>query len=312
MKIKNPGNLVLAALTLITTSTGCTHQLKITNLNSYRSSARSADKSVKVCLSAGNYAGENILSGISGNLSRYNIQVSRASGANRDVDVNASVSISSEYKGSGWNFLINFPGFLVWAPAWHGYNYEIDHNITVHLSDARTGKPIDTINVPVVLNIRHADIRRTWTEISWLEFGIIAFVGGIVFINYDDGVTPLAAEKSGPVVTDYIAQKIAKSLVGIKNVSATQKVSEENFTATDFPIKSYQFDSVSQKGVVIVDVGEKGFQARNWVIKNIGMICSTKNVSLEAGNESFTGAKYKVLDEFIQDGLLTIKFEATY
>jgi len=73
-------------------------------------------------------------------------------------------------------------------------------------------KKIDSFYIPVVLDIRHAAINRTWTEISWFEVSVIAFVGGIVFVQYDDSVTPLTSEKAAPVVGDYIAQEIVAKL----------------------------------------------------------------------------------------------------
>jgi len=88
--------------------------------------------------------------------------------------------------------------------------------------------------------------------------------------------------------------------------------SATDYKAEDFPITSYQFDAKTRRGSVVVDIGDKGFQARLWVIKNIGMVCSSKNIAMEAGRESFSGAKYTVLDESFQSGLLKIDFEATY
>ena len=99
----------------------------------------------------------------------------------------------------------------------------------------------------------------------------------------------------------------------VADLSSTSTQSPlRNYTVEDFPIRAYQFDSMTKRGSVAVDIGDKGFQARLWVVKNIGMICSSKNIAMEAGKESFSGAKYTILDESIQSGLLTITFEATY
>jgi hypothetical protein len=366
---------MMAVLLSVSFMVGCTHQLKIKNLNTfYNTKSRLLDQPLRLGLKtdSSDVAGTKISKMTADALNRCNIQVTTVF-VPSSVDVIASMHISSDYKGSGWNFLINFPGFLVWAPAWHGYNYTVSHNINVVLSDAKTGKTINTINVPVALDVRHADISRTWTEISWLEFGVIAFVGGVVFIDYDDDVTPLVTEKAGPVLADYIAQEISGGLVNLKlaakSVSpmtiepvisaekatpltenaAQQKllklkqlleqglVTQEEYEThrqaivsgmsasavsiddsttiyevSDFRIVEYDFDSRARKGTVTVDIGNKGFNARLWVVKNIGMICSSKNVSLDAGNETFNGAKYTILDESIKDGLLKITFEAVY
>jgi hypothetical protein len=366
---------VVAILLSVGFMVGCTHQLKIKNLNTYYSSTSCLlDQPLRLGLKIdGSDTDGNKISKMTADaLNRCNIQVTTVF-VPSSVDVVANMRISSDYKGSGWNFLINFPGFLVWAPAWHGYNYTVSHNINVVLSDAKTGKTINTINVPVALDVRHADISRTWTEISWLEFGVIAFVGGVVFIDYDDDVTPMVTEKAGPVLADYIAQKISSILVGIKpaaksippmtmdpaiSVEKSQPIAEDaaqqrllklkqlldqglvtpeeyethrqaivngmrsssvsvddsttKYEVSDFRIVEYDFDARTGTGSVTVDISGKGFNARLWVVKNIGMICSSKNVALDAGNEAFNGAKYSILDESIKDGLLKITFQAVY
>ena len=373
--MKKMQSCVVAILLSAGFMVGCTHQLKIKNLNAYYNTTSSLlDQSLRLGLrtDSSEIDGKKISKMTADALNRCNIQVTTAF-APSSVDVIAAMRISSDYKGSGWNFLINFPGFLVWAPAWHGYNYTVSHNINVVLSDAKTGKTINTINVPVALDVRHADISRTWTEISWLEFGVIAFVGGIVFVGYDDDVTPMVTEKAGPVLADYIAQEISGSLVGIKPAAkptlpmtmessisfekpkplaedaAQQRLlklkqlfdqglvtpeeyethrqavvngmsassvsvddSKTKYEVSDFRIVEYNFDARTGKGNVAVDISGKGFNARLWVVKNIGMICSSKNVSLDAGNEAFNGAKYTILDESIKDGLLKITFQAVY
>lgn len=100
--------------------------------------------------------------------------------------------------------------------------------------------------------------------------------------------------------------------VSSADLSTSKQSPPKNYTIEDFPIRAYQFDAMTRRGSVTVDIGNKGFQARMWVIKNIGMICSSKNVAMEAGKESFSGAKYTILNESIQSGLLTVDFEATY
>ena len=111
----------------------------------------------------------------------------------------------------------------------------------------------------------------------------------------------------------FVSNPDRANAVSSADLSSTSTQSPvKNYTVEDFPIRAYQFDSMTRRGSVTVDIGDKGFQARLWVVKNIGMICSSKNVAMEAGKESFSGAKYTILDESIQSGLLMITFEATY
>ncbi|HSR88434.1 MAG TPA: hypothetical protein VLL07_05730 [Pontiella sp.] len=214
--MRNSGNLFLAVLIIVASLSGCTHQLEIKNLNKYYSTSLAAlDEPVRsgVISNSQNIDSAKIVKLITEGLRKYNATATSAIRPDKsNVDIIATFSVNSEYKGSGWNFLINFPGFLIWTPAWNGYVYKISHDVNILLTDAKTGKQMNSIRLPIELNIRHADFNRTWTEISWLEFGIIAFVGGIFFIQYDDNVTPLAAEKAGPVLGDYVAQEIISKL----------------------------------------------------------------------------------------------------
>jgi hypothetical protein len=123
-------------------------------------------------------------------------------------DAIVSIAIRPDYHGSGWNFWINLPGFLIWTPAWNGYVYRVNYDVEVMIVKGLDNAKIDSFTIPIKLNIRHADIGRTWTEISWLEVGVIAFIGGLVFMQYDDDVTPILVEKIESTIGDYIAQEI--------------------------------------------------------------------------------------------------------
>lgn len=80
----------------------------------------------------------------------------------------------------------------------------------------------------------------------------------------------------------------------------------------DLPIVSYQFDSARKRGTITIDIQGQGIEARHWAVENIGEICSDKNITMIAGQESHTGGAYQVLNESVKDGLLTIEFSALY
>lgn len=198
---------------------GCAHPLVIKNLDSYRAyGASSLDKPLKIGIAtdANEPEQRRLLDGVATALLYYSAQVVMPYAPNsaKEVDVIANIDIQSEHKGSGWNFLINWPGFLIWTPAWHGYIYEVKYTINCTLKKGGTKETIDEFRIPIALDVRHADINRTWTEISWLEFSAIAFVGGLIFINYDESVTPLVSEKVENPLGKYIAQEIVKRING--------------------------------------------------------------------------------------------------
>lgn len=201
---------------------GCSHPLAIKNIEQYHTFGdNSLDKPTAIGI-VSNYArpdDQKLLNGIASSLGSHSAKVIMpyTSGNKGDADVVATIAIRSTYEGSGTNFWINFPGFLVWAPAWNGYIYEVNHSVDVKLTNAG-GQQFAAFTVPVKLDVRHADINRTWTEISWLEFGVIALVGGIHFTNYDESVTPLLANAIQQPVGNYISQEIIKRINDHLNV----------------------------------------------------------------------------------------------
>lgn len=204
---------------LILLVSGCAHPLQVRNLSSYRSvSINPLDKRITVGIvpSTDEIHSRRLIKGIGEALGRHNANVilPYPEGSTKKVDAVATISVQPEYKGSGWNFLVNFPGFLVWAPAWNGYVYRVNYNVDVLLTKAADGSKIDSWSIPVNLDVRHAGMNRTWTEISWLEVGAIAFIGGLVFTQYDNGVTPLVMDKIELSIGDYIAQEIVNRLNG--------------------------------------------------------------------------------------------------
>jgi hypothetical protein len=198
---------------------GCAHALVATNMNAYRvagSTAQSTKKSIGVVPFSGSSNDQVILNGVADNLHRYSgdVVVAYAKGGERKVDVVANVDLHSQYDGSGINFLIDWPGFLIWTPAWNGYVYRIKHDFSVRLEDGKTDATIDTFNIPVELDIHHAAINRTWVSEAggWIFWSVPAFIGGIVHTQYDPRVTPLEARECAAPVGDYVAQEIIRHI----------------------------------------------------------------------------------------------------
>lgn len=196
---------------------GCSHPLTIKNLNSYSNmSITSLEKPlfIGIVSQTGDIHCDKLMKSVGEALGKYSADVllPYSKGSSRKVDVLANISIHPNYQGSGWNFLINFPGFLVFAPAWNGYVYKVDYTVDVVLTRASDNKKIDSFNLPIHLDIRHAAINRTWTEVSWFEVGAIALVGGVVFTQYDNNLSPLVADKIKVPIGDYIALEIVNRI----------------------------------------------------------------------------------------------------
>jgi hypothetical protein len=206
--------ICLCALSL-SLFTGCAHQLEVKNLNDYQVQSMPQNaKGVSIGVISTNDRAELLTAGVANALSKYSYKVvhpltmSKAS----EVDVVAKLTIDERHKGSGVNFFINFPGFLVWAPAWNGYVYKPAYDVTVDLIKSESGDHIETFTIPLDFDVRQSEFDRTWTEISWLESGIIAFIGGFVAMTYDSDITPTLERRIKSVVGDYIAVEMVKHL----------------------------------------------------------------------------------------------------
>jgi len=122
------------------------------------------------------------------------------------VDTVIDIAVNPRYSGRGSNFFVNWPGFLIWAPAIWGYGYiaEIDTVATITKKD---GAP-QQISIPTKYYFREAEFDRTWTELSWFEVSIIALIGGIYDTQYDVDVTDDFISKASPTYGPYVANKI--------------------------------------------------------------------------------------------------------
>jgi hypothetical protein len=206
--------LALTLPILAAVISGCTHPMTVSNLENYHNrTIVGLDERLRIGIRAAapDLTGHQLIHSISRDLLKYNAQSTTAvDDSNEFIDVIANISVVSKYKGSGWNYLVEFPGFLIWAPSWHGYNYDAMYDIDVTLNDAKTGKLINTIYVPVRLDLQHADISRTWTSgAGWPLLGVPNLIAGLVYIGYDETVTPLIDQQAVPVISDYVAQQIA-------------------------------------------------------------------------------------------------------
>lgn len=215
--------LSMALVGALLLGSGCAHTLEVKNMRSYenvQTHPLQKPLTIGVMGSTDDVGSHQLLKGVETSLGRYSTTVVLPSAAEnaRKVDVVANIKIQSEYKGSGWNFLINFPGFLIFTPAWNGYVYKANYNVEVALAKGIDGNKLESWSLPINLDLRQAEIDRTWTEVSWLEVGVIAFVGGIVFTGYDTDVSPILGEKIENPIGDYLAQDIVNHINSCSNL----------------------------------------------------------------------------------------------
>ena len=211
---------LIVTLCIAALLSGCTHALEVKNRDNFSiTSAAPARSEMSIGVITDNDVenGKRLVDATVESL-RYRLKsiAYPYSGANEKIDLTVTMQVASKHKGSGLNFLINWPGFLIWTPAWNGYVYEPTYDVRITLKDPVQGTVLDSFNVPIQLDVRHAAINRTWTEISWFEASIIAFVGGIVFTDYDPKVTPLVEREMRQELGAFLAEKILLQMAGQK------------------------------------------------------------------------------------------------
>lgn len=206
-------SISLALLVLLTS--GCTHRLTIDEFPDapFVDAARSHPLTVGVVDMGGAEFSDDYVEAVAQSL-MMQAAVSRVvypyvSGT--EVDVIANVAVDPEYRGAGTNFLVNWPGFLVFAPAWNGYKYQGNPRTRVQLTTA-DGTPITEIDWEYNYVFHQADIGRTWTMVTWLEWSVIGFVSGIVFTRYDTDQTGPFVDEISDSYGRQIATRIAAAL----------------------------------------------------------------------------------------------------
>lgn len=187
---------ILGLALVATLDTACSHDLQIRNLSQYTTPVKLYGTDARPNIAVLPYAGTQ------DGLFYFNAVVERLN-ASRGIgevrtdyiaskqgsyqpDLILQVIPQVDYRSSGWNFLINWPGFLIFTPAWNGYIYRADILTQVAISD-RDGRDLGTTSIPISYNIRHAELDRTiFTGLTWFEVSLLAFGGGIYNANVFD------------------------------------------------------------------------------------------------------------------------------
>jgi hypothetical protein len=145
------------------------------------------------------------------NVGRIIYPYNRVANGNDAVDAAMDISVHAKYSGDRSNFWVNFPGFLIFAPAAWGYGYHADVETIVTIDAAKNGS--QQLRIPMRYAFREAEIDRTWTEVGWMEVGIIPLVGGFMFTEYDPDVTGEFITKAGRSYGAYVADRILSAEV---------------------------------------------------------------------------------------------------
>jgi len=147
-------------------------------------------------------------------------------------DVIVKVHPEPHYDGSGWNYLITFPGFLVFTHAWNGFVYHADivTGIEVSLPESQAHS---TQDVRTTYDMRHCDFARgALTSSAWYTpgWGGLNLIFGFFMIKYDTDATPEFHKEVRSAYGQYIANSIVEMASGAL-ANPTPKATQEHACA---------------------------------------------------------------------------------
>jgi hypothetical protein len=221
--------LLLTCLFGIFLVSGCSHQMHITNAEDYFSPpSPPLAKPIKLGVTSSNVTDAKnsryvnaVIDALqrSGNFERVLYPFSQTVNQGQ-ADVLLDIAVNPKYDGSGANFWISWPGFIIFAPAAWGYKYTAEIETRVSITDLKD-KTSKQVAVPIHYIFRQADISRAWTEAGgWFFFSVPALIGGIVFTGYDDDVTNEFITKVSPNYGAYVSKKIVDALQSAPTATA--------------------------------------------------------------------------------------------
>lgn len=230
---------VIILLVLGSFLTGCSHSMRITNLDEFKSTPTVAPRqAIKIGVTSSQISDPNngkyvssVVEALQRNSGIERVIYPYNSAQHKDLtDAVVDLAVHPYYDGKGSNFFVNFPGFLIFAPAIWGYGYTADLNTEAVITFK--GGNFQKLSIPARYEFRQAEIDRTWTEIGWLEVGIIPLIGGIVFTSYDEDITSEFIRNVSPSYGSYIAGKTASVIfdgIELKKVSKQESAAPMEF-----------------------------------------------------------------------------------
>ena len=231
----------LACASLAFLSVSCAHQLEIVNLEEYDIPLTDGPpKSVAVVTTRlADAAAEDSADGVtnaeidqSSRLTQHIVEALRRHPSIDQVrtswspqrvepgfepDLVIAIRPRAEYEGSGWNFPLTFPGFLLFLPAGHGYVYHGHLTTEIDLLDDTAAKLAQTISVPASFEMRHCDFGRAFfAETGWWlpGYGASSALAAFYMMTYDADATQPFHREVAQVWGDYVAEQLIRAVNG--------------------------------------------------------------------------------------------------
>ena len=202
-------------------ATGCTHALQVQNLADYQEPIRLKRPLHPPRIAIQPYTGPNeaffffnaLVQSLGTNTAVDEVQTDYVVAKDDSFlpDLVLSIDHRLKYRSSGWNFFVDWPGYIVFMPAWIGYGYRADIETRVAIHDAQ-GALVAEESIPVAYRMRHADMDRTvWAGLGWFPatYGIAAVGGGVyAALNFDEDVIGGFQASTRENYSSYVANRL--------------------------------------------------------------------------------------------------------
>jgi hypothetical protein len=210
--------LTMAAVVAVMPLVGCTHSMKVRNIDEFKLSAHTGRRHIVRLDTSSNGSiaeyGLMIRDGLTRHISVEKVVLSSEPLYDLKPDVQVHTAVGATYKGSGWNFPITFPGFLVFSHAWNGYVYKANLVTRIDVTDSATGKST-TRTLTTNYDLRHCDFGRGfWSSSGWWMpgWGATSLLSGFFMVTYDNDATPLFETAVSTAYGDYVANHVVEML----------------------------------------------------------------------------------------------------
>lgn len=208
---------------------GCTHNLRITNGDVMATSDVKPIKAVKI----GFINSQDTLINSAIEETSLNAMVTETkknciTDTCSNLDYLIELTNTMNYSASGENFLITFPGFLIFTHAWLGYKYNVAIDTQSKLIDSK-GQVLSEQKISTPYEFRYTSFVRgaTTSLVGWFTpgWGVIDVVPGMIFAtSYDDRANNELIDKIKPSYKSFVSGKILEQIAQQQNAAAAPDV----------------------------------------------------------------------------------------
>jgi hypothetical protein len=207
---------VLCSSAVAVILSGCTHAMKIRNSDEYVATASSERPLILVvetdvtALDAETLVAA-VKDGLAASSSVERVWSAKEVPPGLSPDFVVRVRPTTSYEGSGWNYPITFPGFLLFTHAWNGYHYKASVTTDVALRTPGVEQPISSETIETHWDLRHCDFERGALNSSgWYTpfYGAANIFIGFWMLRYDNDATPEFVREAKLPYGRFVAAKV--------------------------------------------------------------------------------------------------------